>query len=72
MLGAVGFLIFLLTPNLLRNLLVKKFGKSVVKISQNYGHECVAPFLAHPVVIGHYCSVYMVHFTVSYFEENTA
>jgi len=39
-----------LTANLLGNLLVKKFYKSV-KIWQNYGHESVAPFLAHPVVM---------------------
>jgi len=37
-----------LSANLLRNLLVKKNCKSV-KIWQNYGHESVAPFLAHPV-----------------------
>jgi len=39
-----------LTANLLRNLPVKKFLKSV-KNWQNYGHESVAPFLAHPVHI---------------------
>jgi len=38
-----------LTANLLRNLPVKKILKSV-KNWQNYGHESVAPFLAHPVV----------------------
>jgi len=37
-----------LTANLPRNLPVQKFCKSV-KIWQNYGHESVAPFLAHPV-----------------------
>ena len=37
-----------LTANLLRYLPVKKISKSV-KIWQNYGHEPVAPFLAHPV-----------------------
>ena len=37
-----------LTANLPRNLPVKKILKSV-KIWQNYGHESVAPFLAHPV-----------------------
>ena len=38
-----------LTANLLGNLPVKKNCKSV-KIWQNYGHESVAPFLAHAVV----------------------
>jgi len=37
-----------LTANLPRNLPVKKILKSV-KNGQNYGHESVAPFLAHPV-----------------------
>jgi len=37
-----------LTANLPRNLPVEKFLKSV-KNWQNYGHESVAPFLAHPV-----------------------
>ena len=40
-----------LTANLQRNLPVKKFLKSV-KNWQNYGHESVAPFLAHPVYHG--------------------
>jgi len=43
-----------LTANLLRNLPVKTICKSV-KIWQNYDHESVAPFLAHPV-----CSMYML------------
>ena len=38
------------TVNLLRNLAVKKFWKSD-KIWQNYGHEFVASFLAHPVYL---------------------
>jgi len=47
--GAVrGMFSINLTVNLLRNLRVKKSCKSV-KIWQNYGHESVAPFLAHPV-----------------------
>ena len=37
-----------LTANLPRNLPVKKNCKSV-KIRQNFGHESVDPFLAHPV-----------------------
>ena len=36
-----------LTANLPRNLLVNFF--KLVKNWQNYGHEYVAPFLAHPV-----------------------
>jgi len=36
-----------LTANLSRNLAVKKILKSV-KNRQNYGHECVAPFLGPP------------------------
>jgi len=47
--GAGGMLNIRLTENLLRNLPMKKFSKSV-KTWQNYGHESVAPvFLAHPV-----------------------
>ena len=36
-----------LTANLPRNLPVKKISKSI-KIWQNYGHECVAPFFGPP------------------------
>ena len=39
-----------LTANLPRNLPVKKFLKSVNNW-QNYGHDSMAPFLAHPVVL---------------------
>ena len=38
-----------LTANLPRNLPMKTIFKSV-KIWQNYGHESMAPFFAHPVV----------------------
>jgi len=37
-----------LTAYLPRNLLAKKYSKSF-NIWQNYGHDSVAPFLAHPV-----------------------
>jgi len=38
-----------LTENLSRNLSVETFLKSV-KISQNYGHESVAPFFGPPSI----------------------
>jgi len=44
-----GMFNIILTANLLRNLSVNKKCK-LVRIWQNYGHESVATFLAHPVV----------------------
>jgi len=55
-----------LTANLPRNLSVKTIFKSV-KIWQNYGHECVAPFFAHPV----YDTGVVINYFVIIFSESS-
>jgi len=54
-----------LTENLPWNLPVKKLLK-LVGISQNYGHESVTPFFAHPV-----CAAIMDRHDVSWKNEST-
>ena len=51
-----------LTANFLGNLPLKKNCKSV-KILQNYGHESVVLFLAHPACVCKSCDISQVFFS---------